>query len=241
MTTGQCGDAPLLSDNAVDVHLAFWNDLIPCLPEYYQWLSGDEKEKAARFHRVSDHNQFIIGRGLLRKLLGHYAGIPPQRLQFNYNPFGKPFLAKPLNANGIHFNLSHSHRVLVCAITKKGEIGIDVEYMRPIAGLNHVARHFFSGYENRVFELLPLPEQLGAFYACWTRKEAFVKLKGQGLAIPLKSFTVSLLPGEPPELLALPNGEDPARYFMYEVNLLENYKIVLCAEGPVETICPFVG
>ena len=102
----------------------------------------------------------------------------------------------------MEFNLAHSEALVVCALARGcGELGTDIERVRPLSDAREVARATFSAWECARLQSLPEPVRLRAFYEAWTRKEAFLKALGCGLDRPLGSFDVSFGPGEPPRLL----------------------------------------
>jgi 4'-phosphopantetheinyl transferase len=164
-------------------------------------LSQDEKARSNRFHFERDKNHYIVARGLLRELLGGYLRRDPAELKFSYGAQGKPFLASANGSTELCFNLSHSAGLAVYAIAPERNLGIDAELVRPDYAKEDIARRFFSARE--VDELLSLPAEKRdeGFFHCWTRKEAYIKARGMGLAIPLDSFTVSLSPERPAEFL----------------------------------------
>jgi 4'-phosphopantetheinyl transferase len=89
----------------------------------------------------------------------------------------------------------------VYALSWGCEVGIDVEAIRPLADADAVAAHFFSRPEHAAYRALDPRDRPLGFFQCWTRKEAFIKALGEGLAHPLDSFDVSLAPGASAELL----------------------------------------
>ena len=167
---------------------------------YEECLSFDEKDKSRRYRFQHSRNDYVITRGTLRHLLGRYLNKDPRTIQFTYNPFGKPSLANP-TLKGITFNVSHSNEYALVGFTVKKEIGIDVEYIRPETLNERVAESFFSNKEAKMLSELPRELQVYGFFNCWTRKEAYIKAKGEGLTIPLNQFDVSLHPDEPAALL----------------------------------------
>ena len=167
-----------------------------------QTLSADERVRAERFYFEHDRKRFIIGRGLLRTILSRYLDIEPLRLQFCYQSHGKPVLAD-FGAGKLHFNLSHSQGLVLYAVTGEQGIGIDIEYVRPLPEADQIVKRFFSARESAVFKALPTAQKPQAFFNCWTRKEAYLKAIGDGLACPLDRVEVSLTPGEPPRLLSI--------------------------------------
>ncbi len=189
--------------NTDEIHV--WRVSLNMQPETIERLSrllaSDERVKAERFRFARDRNQFIIGRGLLRVLLGRYLACEPRDVRFCYSSYGKPSLDAPLAASGLQFNLSHSHQLALLAFTYARNIGVDIEYMRSDVEFEQLAERFFAPDECAVLQTLPPAQRQEAFYNCWTRKEAYIKARGEGLSIPLESFTVSLRPGEPAALL----------------------------------------
>jgi 4'-phosphopantetheinyl transferase len=164
-------------------------------------LSPDEGARANRFHFAKDKNHYVAGRGILRELLGKYLGQPASALEFSYGEHGKPALAGVNAAGELSFNLSHSGGLAVYAFARERNIGIDVEQIRPDFVSEDIARRYFSTREVNDLLSLPAAERTTAFFRCWTRKEAYIKARGGGLQIPLDSFSVSLLPGQPAQFL----------------------------------------
>ncbi|MCU1267663.1 MAG: 4-phosphopantetheinyl transferase superfamily protein [Acidobacteria bacterium] len=165
-----------------------------------QLLAPDEQSRADRFHFEADRRHFIVARGYLRTLLGRYLGLAPQGIQFVYTKYGKPSLAMELDQH-LKFNLAHSGGLALYAFTLLGEIGIDLEHIRPEFTGDDIARRFFSATEVTALDQLPVTERHQAFFDCWTRKEAFIKAKGPGLSLGLDQFDVTLSPDRPAKLL----------------------------------------
>ena len=165
-------------------------------------LTDDELDRAKRFFFEIDRQRFIVARGTLRSILSRYLTITPGHLRFYYNQHGKPSLAPELSSTLLNFNLSHSGRMALFAITRNMEIGVDVERVRSDFEYEQIAKRFFSINEVAILRTIPTEQKLEAFYNCWTRKEAYIKAHGKGLSLPLDSFDVSFAPGEPPMLLS---------------------------------------
>jgi len=165
-------------------------------------LSPDEKTRAERFHFSPDKNRYVAARGLLRELLGAYLEQAPATLQFSYAQYGKPSLASENKSSGLCFNVSHSGNLVLYAIAKERNLGIDVEQMRADAAGDEIAQRYFSAREVSDLRSLPPEQKLEGFFNCWTRKEAYLKATGMGLQIALDSFVVSLAPGEAAQFLS---------------------------------------
>jgi len=153
-------------------------------------LSAAEMSRA-REYQPAPRRTFVIGRYAVRCILAAYLQTLPEQVMFQTNAFGKPSLAGI--SSEIQFNVSHSADLAVCAVTQSAQIGIDIEYIRliePIDDMQAMAQLYFADQEYQQFMQLPVAEQLEAFFALWTRKEAFIKGVGQGLAHPLNNFCV---------------------------------------------------
>jgi 4'-phosphopantetheinyl transferase len=157
----------------------------------YAALTCDERNRSARFRFERDRQRFIVAHGVLRALLGRYLETDPGHVRFAYNAFGKPELS-PEFGSRLKFNLSHSAGLALIAITAHADIGIDVEHIRELSDYVEIARHFFSATELGYLNRRPRHLHAQIFFSCWTKKEAYVKACGEGLALPLTSFSVPL-------------------------------------------------
>jgi len=197
-----------------------------------QTLLPDELTRAERFHFARDRRRFIVSHGVLRAVLCRYLRVDPRQVRFRYGARGKPHLAKEMGNDAFRFNLAHSHELAVYAFTRGREIGIDLEYVRPLAGAEEIADRFFSARENSEFCSLPESLKLEAFYNCWTRKEAYLKATGDGLSRALDTFDVSLLPGAPAALLRVEGDQaEAARWSLRTLAPGPGYVAALAVEG----------
>jgi 4'-phosphopantetheinyl transferase len=176
-------------------------------------LADDERARASRFHYTQARDRFVAGRGALRDILARYRGAPEAagELRFATGRYGRRSLVEP---DGVHFNFSRSGPLALCAVGRTELLGVDLEQIRPIPEAASITRSHFSKREQDLLASLgEPPESLAfqrAFYATWTRKEAFIKALGLGLQQPLDSFSVTLLPGQRPRLLEVPDGRPAA-------------------------------
>jgi 4'-phosphopantetheinyl transferase len=157
----------------------------------YATLTPDERTRSARFQFERDRQRFIVARGVLRDLLGRYLQAKPREITFAYNAFGKPDLS-PVFGSRLKFNLSHSAGLALIAIAADSNVGVDLECIRAQCDYAEIARHFFSTVEVDQLHALPSHLYAEAFFNCWTKKEAYLKARGEGLSIPLNSFSVPL-------------------------------------------------
>jgi len=182
----------------------------------HRLLACDERHRADRFRFERDRSRYIVGRALLRCLLARYlgSGAAPENLVFEYGEFGKPMLR-----GGPSFNISHSGTVALYAFSSLAEVGIDVEIDDGDLARERIAERFFSPAEVGVLRSLPTQVQTRAFLRCWTRKEAFIKARGDGLSLALDSFDVTLAPGTPARLLRTAwSSEEPGQWCLRDLS-----------------------
>jgi 4'-phosphopantetheinyl transferase len=195
-------------------------------------LTDDERVRAKQFHFGKHRDRFIVARAMLRVILGRYLDIAPGEVQFCYNPYGKPALAHGSGAAGLRFNLSHSHRVALYAVTCGREVGVDIEYIQPAVTEEGIAERFFSPREVIDLRALPPRLQTRAFFACWTRKEAFIKANGKGLSMPLDQFDVSVNPEEPAALLSVNGASRQASHWrLQDIPVGDGFAAAIAVEG----------
>ncbi len=163
-------------------------------------LDGGERERAGRMRLSQVRARFEVSHGRLRSILSRYLGTPAAAIAFGRAEGGKPFLGAAFDSDGLQFSLSHSGDVALLGVTRGRAIGVDVEVIRDSVDLNLVARRQFApGEVARLFNVSGA-ERTAVFYTCWTRKEAYLKARGEGLIGRLQDFEVSCLPGETPEI-----------------------------------------
>jgi len=206
------------------------------LGEFEALLAPDERRRAARLRLKEDRDRFVIARGLLRRLVGNYLNLNPADLAFRYSAHGKPSLDIPLSGD-LRFNLSHSHGLALLAFARGRDLGIDLEFVRRDVAAEQIAERFFSPAEAASLRALPADEKVEAFFNCWTRKEAFVKARGEGLSLPLDQFDVSLAPGEPAALLSRQTAVDISGWSLLDLLPGDKYKAALVVEGRDWRLC----
>ncbi len=222
----------MLSIEEVHVWSAELDQTVSRVDNLQQTLDRSERARAERFCFRRDRNHFIVAHGLSRVILSRYLNIEPGDLRFCYNPYGKPTLAKEFEGDRLRFNLSHSHSLVLYAVTRAREIGIDIEYVRPDLAYEQIAERFFSPREVAALHTVPINHQLKAFFNCWTRKEAYIKARGEGLSLPLDRFAVSLAPEEPAALLNIVGDpHETSRWSLRELDLAPGYVAALAVEG----------
>jgi 4'-phosphopantetheinyl transferase len=144
-------------------------------------LDAGELERAAKFVFDRDRLAFVRRRTALRRILGVYLKVAPVDVSIRTGMHDKPELGPPFERSGLHFNVSNSADLALCAVTLGGPVGVDVEQIRPMADLDGVAELVLSPNERAVFAAAGETERLALFHAAWTRKEAYLKARGEGL------------------------------------------------------------
>lgn len=207
-----------------------------------QSLDEDEQTRARRFHFEKHRRRFVVGRGVLRSLLGRYLDVRPEEVRFVYGPYGKPALDEAHGGGALRFNASHSHELGVFAFAQDHEVGIDVEFIKHDFATEEIAERFFSEYEVGVLRALPREEQAAAFFRCWTRKEAYIKAIGSGLSHPLDQFDVTLAAHEDAALLRdHRDAEVATRWEMFNLDLSAGYAGALAVSARGQKLIQFVA
>jgi 4'-phosphopantetheinyl transferase len=192
-------------------------------------LTAQEQERASRFRNERHQQRFSYAHVQVHQILAAYLQVSPEEIEFSLGTYGKP---KLVNDDHLRFNLAHSAGMGLLAVGLGNEIGIDIE--KPPGNLDHesIARQFFSPAEAAAITALPLDQQPPAFLACWTRKEAYMKARGGGFSIPLESFEVSVLPGEPITLFAPVDNREPNKEWnIFDINPGSGFTAALAVEG----------
>jgi 4'-phosphopantetheinyl transferase len=221
-----------LADDDVHLWRASLDQPEPGVRQLVGTLCDDERARAERYRFEQDRRRYIVAHGALRAILGRYLGLPPHQVQFSYGPHGKPYLSQGSSRSPLQFNLSDSHELALYAFTRGRRIGVDLEHVRPMPDADQIAARFFSPRENAAWQALPPDQRQGAFFRCWTRKEAYVKALGEGLAQPLDEFDVTLAPGEPARLLHVEGDpQAAARWTLTTLVPAPGYAAALAVEG----------
>jgi 4'-phosphopantetheinyl transferase len=224
----------------VHVWRARLEDLRHRMGDLWGVLSPDERARVERFRLAGDRERAIAARGLLRMLLARRLGADPSELEFVHGPRGKPALRHP---GAVRFNVAHSGDLVVWAIARDHDVGVDVERIRPDLDWPPLAARFFGPRERTGLAALAPARRDEGFFACWTRKEAYLKATGFGLGLALDSFSVSVDPDAPAALLWVDG--DPgasARWSLVDVAVGPGYRASLALPRPVvEPLCRDVG
>jgi len=169
--------------------IRLWSVDLDLLPASAALLSASEQDRAARFVFDVDRRRYVAAHYALRSVLAAELGLAAGA-ELDLGTHGKPRLAAPAAAA---FNLSHSGATGLIGLAPSGEIGVDIEVMKPIDDIDALAAQNFTAAERaEVRSARDETAALRAFLAVWTRKEACLKALGSGLSIPPEVFEVGL-------------------------------------------------
>ena len=218
-----------LGDNEIHVWHIDLTVLEPAIDRFSPLLNQDEQSRAARFIVPEPRIQFILSRALLRIALGQYLRTGPREVRFRAAQHGKPELAEQ---HGLHFNLSHTEGTTVIAVTRAGQVGVDVERIRENLDPLQLGARFFSQKESEWLRSQPPAQRFAAFFACWTAKEAYIKALGSGLSTPLADFAVIPHPGNAElDLEIYGKPEDSKHWSMWQLDLGPGLRSAVAVEA----------
>ena len=204
-----------------------------CLAPLRSLLNPEELARADRFLQPQHRVRAAVSRACLRALLGGYLRLPPETVEFQFNAHGKPSLPTTHPHSRLRFNVSHSHGLALFAFARERELGVDIEKIRLDRPADKIAARFFAPAETARLRSLPSAQQAQAFFECWTRKEAYIKARGEGLSLPLDSFEIGFGPGIPPSLLGARDEPDAAgRWRLFDLQPFPGFAGALAVERP---------
>jgi 4'-phosphopantetheinyl transferase len=211
-------------------------DLSPTsLTRAYEVLSTDELRRADRYRLSGRRHRFVSSRGALRAILGRYLGQPPAAVRLDLHPSGRPFL-RTRDEDPIDFNLAHSGTVALVAVTRGRSVGVDIERLRRGLPYERIADRFFADREVAALREVPKAVRPAAFFACWTRKEAYLKASDRelamGLPAALSRFSIVSRPGRSNSILSVPGRpRETTRWSLFDVDVGAGFAGALAVEG----------
>jgi len=223
------GAPPPLAAGTVHVWHASLDLPVAAIAPWLAALDAEERARAARLVLPEKGRQRAASRAILRGLLGAYLGVPPAQVRIENGPHGKPRLVEG-DGHSLSFNVSHSRGEALFAFATAGEVGVDIERVDPRADTDGIARRFFADGERRAIETLPEEQRRVAFFRCWARKEAYLKVRGIGFGVPLGSFEVSV-GSEAALLTESPEVEGSGRITLVDLDVFPGFEACLAIEG----------
>ncbi len=227
---------PPLTPGGADLWLLDLDTVEPAVLERYGTLMSDEEhEHERRLRFPGGRERHRCTRALVRTALSHYTGHDPREWVFTTGAHGKPDIAQPAET-GLRFNISHSGRMVLCAVTCGAAVGVDVEKIRELPKAVELARRFFAPQEAAAVERASPRQRSREFLRIWTFKESYVKAQGVGLLVPLDGFFFTLSADAAPTIgFADPESDAPENWQFAEVCDAESYQIALAVRRPPAT------
>jgi len=193
-------------------------------------IDAQEHARANRFIDSRHGDNFRLVRGTLRLCLADYLKRPAETIQFVANKYGKPEIVPEQNQQALQFNLSHSHRMTAFSYILGKSVGIDIEFIKPLKNISGLAQHVCSAEELEEFYALEDTQQHDAFFRLWTRKEAFIKAKGQGLSMGLRSIYIGFDTSASLHPVQY-QGNWLANWLVKDLDCQANYKLAAAVEN----------
>ena len=189
------------------IRLAYCNVDSLDLKKAYRAVSKN-RQKKIDFYRFDKDKRLSAGAYLLlKKLLGEENITNPQ---FKTGKYGKAYIS---NHKNIHFNLSHSGKMVLCAISDM-EVGADVEYIDPEIDLDIAKQYFYNSEYESIRNAENMPDE---FFKYWVLKESYMKYTGLGMNLKLDSFEIII-----GDEIKLKNNNENLKFNLFQV---KNYKI----------------
>jgi 4'-phosphopantetheinyl transferase len=182
----------VLKSGEIHLWLAYYEDINDehLLAEYRELLNESERKREPRFYFPKDRRRYLVTRALVRTTLSRYAASAPADWMFSTNAYGRPEIANATIADSqLSFNVSHTHRLIVLAVTNGCTIGVDVENTSSRSVSIDIADRYFAPVEVAALGEIASDQQLDRFFEFWTFKESYIKARGMGLSLPLDKFS----------------------------------------------------
>jgi 4'-phosphopantetheinyl transferase len=158
--------------------------------KFLGWLTAEERVHRQKLRTPTMRHAYLATRALCRMALSHSTHVDPATWVFRANQHGKPAVARPAAFRAVRFNISHTGGLIVCVVTRAGEIGIDVEETSREVDIAQIARHFFSADEQAHLSTLSAKQRKSRFFELWVLKEAYLKGRGTGLSRSPEQFSI---------------------------------------------------
>jgi 4'-phosphopantetheinyl transferase len=212
-------------------------------------LDAGEHARMARFRAAADRARYLFAHALVRATLSRYAPeTRPAAWRFHVGAHGRPEIATDGAAPTLRFNLSHTAGLVACAVARGRDVGIDVEHTAAprfdAQACLEIAASHFAPSEIAGLAALPPEARRERFFAIWTLKEAYIKARGLGLALPLASFAFEIAADRPvgagPAIdvrFAPDLKDDPSGWHLLRLQPTPTHALALAARrGPGELL-----
>lgn len=156
---------------------------------YFGLMNEEETAQQQRFLRPQDRHRYLVTRALVRTTLSRYMNREPHTWQFVKNAYHRPEIAPEQQQIPLRFNITHTNGLIGCLVNLVQDAGIDAEDITRTTGVMNIANFSFAPEETKTLLACPESERKRLFFIYWTLKEAYIKARGMGLALPLHQFS----------------------------------------------------
>ncbi|MEJ2045593.1 MAG: 4'-phosphopantetheinyl transferase superfamily protein [Reinekea sp.] len=210
-----------IAENEIHIWYTYDEEINPdfALTNYIRFLNPQELEQYQKLYFDKHKHQYLVTRALVRNVLSRYLqSIPAEDIEFITNDYKKPYVLPEQLAFPLRFNISHSDKIIVMAVSVGIEIGVDVEYLDRNNSAFEIAEQFFAENEYQHLQTLPDEQQKQRFFSLWTLKEAYIKACGKGLYIPLDEFWFSFPSVDTINIdFATSRSDDPVNWQFWQI------------------------
>jgi phosphopantetheinyl transferase len=206
-----------LPPGAIDIWSVFYADLAQYYPHLSGLINADEARKAAGFTKSGDSKRYILRRGIVRVILGHYVHEAPEKIRFVQGTCGKPDLELRGTVPGVRFSLSHTDEMVCLGVTRDSEIGMDLVKIIAGSSWSAIGHYLFTPDERAWIARKDGDLQHARFFRIWCLKEALIKAAGSNLRMMNETdvsgiMTDTFLNGYYPVTI----GKNDMRFFICE-------------------------
>ena len=233
---------PSLEPGAIHVWQARTETLAPHVDALAALVDAEEHARGNAFYAPADRMRHLVTRGVLRTLVGHYVRTSPQLVRFQLGTFGKPSVLSPQRAR-LSFNVSHSGDIVLLAFARTGDVGVDVEQWNDRLGepeRTRIGDYVFTEEERAaIAQLSSAAERERAFYALWSRKEAYLKGTGAGISGGLAHVEISV---DDVARLTVDRRDERAagRWSLRDIDVGDGYSAALASSPPHQEVALLV-
>lgn len=225
--------------NALQLWCAFPDDLLDsaAAEACAELLSEEERTRWQRFRPERSRREYLATHALARSALSTYRPVAPRDWRFVTNAYGKP---SPAPECGLRFNLSNSIGLAVCLVVDapleagSAEVGVDVEARTRADEIAEVEYKVFSAAELAQLDALPETERPDRYLSLWTLKEAYIKARGMGMALPLGEISLLFDNAGNPRLEVADGVDEDASRWRFRWLDYAGHRIAMAWEGAAE-------
>jgi 4'-phosphopantetheinyl transferase len=222
------------SVDSVDLWLVCPDEIDEAVLALYRAVTTPAEQAAAsRFHFERHRRSHLVTRAAVRVVLSKYAAIAPQDWRFELSEHGRPHVSREHagvpGLSDLRFNISHTDGLLAIAVTRHGDVGVDVENAGARQAPIDVAGACFAPDELAALHQEPAAARSRSFFRYWTLKESYIKARGLGLSLPLDQFSFQLHAEGSIGFSTAPALDDPAAHWgFWQLGFAGHHVVALC-------------